>query len=98
MSAVLEAVSTHQKYKRKCDEYFWNSHRNEARGIGGLFFDYCRPNKKMSINDWFLYVSDLGNSFLDSYVPIIERRKKFNAGRYLKNFLIHSTLKSQILT
>ena len=29
-------------YKKKCDTYFWNSHRNEARGVGGLFFDLCR--------------------------------------------------------
>lgn len=91
----------YKKYKQKCDEYFWNSHRNEARGIGGLFFDYCRPNKKMSINDWFLYVSDLGNSFLDSYVPIIERRKKLSyndenkkwqeirRGRYVEFNLLH---------
>lgn len=29
-------------YKKRCDEYFWNTHRNEARGVGGLFFDYCK--------------------------------------------------------
>jgi len=91
----------YKTYKQKCDEYFWNSHREEARGIGGLFFDYCRPNKKMSINDWFLYISDLGNSFLDSYVTIIERRKnlpyssenkkwqEIRRGRYVEFNLLH---------
>ena len=55
----------------------------------------------MSINDWFLYVSDLGNSFLGSYVPIIERRKKLSyndenkkwqeirRGRYVEFNLLH---------
>jgi coproporphyrinogen III oxidase len=33
------------KYKKQCDNYFWNAHRNEARGIGGLFFDYCKATE-----------------------------------------------------
>jgi coproporphyrinogen III oxidase len=41
------------KYKKQCDAYFWNAHRNEARGIGGLFFDYCKESEEMKMEDWF---------------------------------------------
>ena len=37
-------TSLYPKYKSQCDSYFWNAHRNEARGIGGLFFDYLKPS------------------------------------------------------
>ena len=36
----------YSKYKEKCDSYFWNTHRDEARGVGGLFFDYCKATKE----------------------------------------------------
>ncbi len=62
-------------FKKKCDEYFWNGHRNEARGIGGLFFDYCKKTEETSMQDWYDYVAEIGNSFLEAYVPIVERRK-----------------------
>jgi len=91
----------YSKYKRKCDEYFWNSHRNEARGVGGLFFDYCRESNEMNIDNWFSFISDLGNSFLKSYVPIIKKRKdldynnshekwqQIRRGRYVEFNLLH---------
>ena len=41
------------KYKKQCDDYFWNAHRNEARGIGGLFFDYCKETEDMTMEDWY---------------------------------------------
>ena len=72
------------KYKKQCDTYFWNAHRNEARGIGGLFFDYCKANghpsdseqaKQMSMEDWFNFVTEVGDSFLEAYVPIVEKEK-----------------------
>ncbi len=65
----------YSEYKQKCDEYFWNSHRDEARGIGGLFFDYCKASEEMSIEDWYNFVTEVGDSFLDAYVPIVENRK-----------------------
>jgi coproporphyrinogen III oxidase len=91
----------YETFKEKCDQYFWNFHRNEARGVGGLFFDYCRADNKMSIENWFSYVCDLGNSFLDCYFPIVEKRKNFNynqqqlnwqqirRGRYVEFNLLH---------
>src|SRR5690554_4432011 len=63
------------KYKKVCDEYFWNAHRNEARGIGGLFFDHLVETDERSMENWYDFVTEIGNSFLESYVPIVEKRK-----------------------
>jgi coproporphyrinogen III oxidase len=88
-------------YKKKCDDYFWNAHRNEARGVGGLFFDYCKANEEMSMDDWYNFVTEVGDSFLDAYVPIVEKRKhlayteaqrnwqEIRRGRYVEFNLVH---------
>ena len=89
------------KYKKQCDDYFWNAHRNEARGIGGLFFDYCKATETMSMEDWYNFVTEVGNSFLEAYVPIVEKRKNLSysseqrtwqeirRGRYVEFNLVH---------
>jgi len=98
------------KYKKQCDAYFWNAHRHEARGIGGLFFDYCKATehssdseqaKQMTMENWFNFVTEVGNSFLEAYVPIVERRKnlpytaenrmwqEIRRGRYVEFNLVH---------
>ena len=89
------------KFKKQCDDYFWNAHRNEARGVGGLFFDYCKETAEMSKENWFDFVSEIGNSFLDAYVPIVEKRKnlpfteaqktwqEIRRGRYVEFNLVH---------
>ena len=89
------------EYKKKCDEYFWNSHRNEARGIGGLFFDYLKASEEMSIEAWYDFVTEVGDSFLEAYVPIVEKRKNISyteaqrtwqeirRGRYVEFNLVH---------
>ena len=74
------------KFKKTCDEYFWNSHRNAGRGIGGLFFDYQKETAEYSIQDRFNFVTEIGNSFLESYVPIVERRKKIEYTKEQKNW------------
>jgi coproporphyrinogen III oxidase len=91
----------YSEYKKKCDEYFHNSHRGEARGIGGLFFDYCKATDKMSMEDWYAFVTEVGDSFLEAYVPIVEKRKnlpyipenrtwqKIRRGRYVEFNLVH---------
>ncbi|WP_108802753.1 oxygen-dependent coproporphyrinogen oxidase [Aquimarina sp. Aq107] len=88
-------------YKKKCDEYFYNAHRNEGRGVGGLFFDYCKKTEKMSMQDWYDFVTEVGNSFLEAYVPIVEKRKEITysdaqkdwqeirRGRYVEFNLVH---------
>lgn len=89
------------KYKKRCDEYFWNTHRNEARGIGGLFFDYCKAEEGMNMGDWYAFVTEVGNSFLESYIPIVIKRKdsdftkfqrdwqEIRRGRYVEFNLVH---------
>ncbi|MBN09422.1 MAG: oxygen-dependent coproporphyrinogen oxidase [Flavobacteriaceae bacterium] len=68
----------YKKFKDKCDSYFWNSHRKEARGIGGLFFDYLRSENNKNMEDWFLFITDVGDSFLNAYLPIVNLRKNHN--------------------
>jgi len=58
------------KFKKWCDEYFTLKHRNEMRGIGGLFFDYLEGDRDKN----FAFVQEMGNAFLDAYVPIARRR------------------------
>lgn len=59
-------------YKTWCDNYFFLKHRNEQRGIGGLFFDDLnQPN----FSHCFRFIQAVGSGFLDAYCPIVERRK-----------------------
>ena len=89
------------KYKARCDEYFYNSHRNEARGVGGLFFDYCKASNGLTMENWYNFVTEVGDSFLDAYVPIVKKRKglsytkaqrkwqEIRRGRYVEFNLVH---------
>lgn len=91
----------YSKYKKACDDYFWNSHRNEARGLGGLFFDYLKETEEFSMQDRYDFVTEVGNSFLTSYAPIVEQRKalaytqehrnwqEVRRGRYVEFNLVH---------
>lgn len=91
----------YSKFKGRCDSYFYNSHRNEARGIGGLFFDYCKKSETMSMQDWYAFVTEVGDSFLEAYVPIVAKRKdlpytpdqrnwqEIRRGRYVEFNLVH---------
>lgn len=73
-------------YKKQCDEYFWNAHRDEARGIGGLFFDRLEATEEMTMDQWYAFVTEVGNSFLEAYVPIVERRKNLSYGEEQRNW------------
>ncbi len=91
----------YQAYKKRCDEYFRNTHRDEGRGVGGLFFDYCRPTEERSIEAWYNFVKETGDSFLEAYLPIVRRRKdmgyeqaqrdwqEIRRGRYVEFNLVH---------
>ena len=70
-------------YKKWCDEYFYLKHRDEARGIGGLFFD--------DLNEWgfdkcFEFVRAVGDSYLEAYLPIVDRRKDMSYGAQERDF------------
>lgn len=71
------------KYKKWCDHYFFLKHRNEPRGIGGLFFD--------DLNEWkfercFAFMQRIGDHYIKAYQPIVARRKQQPFGQRERNF------------
>lgn len=84
-------------FKKQCDDYFFLKHRNEARGIGGVFFDDYSTH---SFEHAFSVMRAVGDSYLDAYLPIIERQKDkpygeqerafqaFRRGRYVEFNLV----------
>lgn len=90
------------RYKIQCDEYFVNKHRgDEARGIGGVFYDYLRPADKAEAEKLMRFQQANGNAFLPGYLPIVEKRKEIaytgreknwqeiRRGRYVEFNLVH---------
>jgi coproporphyrinogen III oxidase len=90
------------QYKKDCDMYFANHHRNEEmRGIGGIFYDYLRPADEADLERLFAFQEATGNSFLRAYLPIVEKRREtifgeneirwqeLRRGRYVEFNLIH---------
>ncbi len=73
--------NTFKKYKKWCDEYFYLPHRKEARGIGGIFFDYKKDNWKKD----FSFVRELGVSFIKIFNKIISARKNKKWNKSQKN-------------
>ncbi len=74
------------RYKEWCDDYFYLKHRQEPRGIGGLFFD--------DLNEWefekcFAFLRSVGDAFLPAYVPIVERRKDIEYGDQQRQFQLY---------
>jgi coproporphyrinogen III oxidase len=58
------------RFKKWCDEYFALKHRGEMRGVGGIFFDYLQGDREVN----FAFVQNVGNSFIDAYLPIAKQR------------------------
>lgn len=67
--------SYYPEFKKWADDYFFITHRNETRGIGGIFFDRLSATDSISIEDRFKFVQSVGNSFLPIYLPLIEKNK-----------------------
>ena len=63
------------KFKVWADEYFFNKHRKETRGVGGIFFDYLKPDDNKTKEDYFEFVKAVGRTFLKAYRPIVEANK-----------------------
>ena len=85
-------------FKQQCDDYFHIKHRNEPRGIGGLFYD---DFNELGFEGCFAFVQAMANSYLAAYLPIIERRKdteytdkhkqfqEYRRGRYAEFNLVY---------
>lgn len=76
----------YQEYKKNCDDYFFLKHRNEARGIGGLFFDDLNTPDFLNC---FHFAQAVGNGFSKAYFPIVERRKTFSWGERQRQFQLY---------
>jgi len=74
------------KYKKWCDDYFFIKHRNEARGIGGLFFDDLNS---LDFDTSFSFMQAVGNGFTDAYLPIVEKRKAMPWGERERQFQLY---------
>jgi coproporphyrinogen III oxidase len=90
------------EYKKQCDEYFVNQHRNkETRGIGGIFYDHLRATDEPGLEKLLSFQQANGNAFLDAYLPIVQKRKdtlyseketewqEIRRGRYVEFNLLH---------
>lgn len=74
------------KYKKWCDEYFYLKHRDEPRGVGGLFFD--------DLNEWgfeksFAFMQSVGDHYVPAYVPIVNKRKDTEYGERERDFQLY---------
>jgi coproporphyrinogen III oxidase len=79
-------VNVYPKYKKWCDEYFYLKHRQETRGVGGLFFD--------DLNEWgfetsFAFMQSVGESFIKAYLPIVAARKDTAYGEHERQFQLY---------
>lgn len=89
------------KFKKWCDEYFFLPHRNEPRGIGGIFYDYLQTPDDSSFKNHFSFTQDVGKCFLNTYRQIVARHMNkqwtqeqrehqlIKRGRYVEFNLIH---------
>ena len=78
--------NVYDEHKKWCDEYFYLKHRDETRGVGGLFFD--------DLNQWDFdtclnYIKAVGQGFIDAYVPIIEKRKNIEFSEQHRQFQLY---------
>lgn len=104
LKKAMDAFGTdlYPKYKDQCDVYFSNTHRNnEMRGIGGVFYDYLRPDARFDADQLFAFQQANGNAFLEAYIPVVNNNKsktytenevawqEIRRGRYAEFNLIH---------
>jgi coproporphyrinogen III oxidase len=84
-------------FRKQCDEYFFNKHRGESRGVGGIFYDYMRDDPDY----WLDFARRNADAFVNAYMPIVRRRRnedyserhvrwqEIRRGRYVEFNLIH---------
>ena len=74
------------EYKKWCDDYFYLKHRDEPRGVGGLFFDDLNSP---GFEESFAFMQGVGNSFIPAYLPIVQRRKTMEYGERERDFQLY---------
>lgn len=79
-------ADVYPKYKNWCDEYFFLKHRNEPRGIGGLFYDDLNQG---GFESCFSFTQAVGDRFLQAYVPIVEKRRDYSWGERERQFQLY---------
>jgi len=79
-------IEAYTRYKKWCDEYFFLKHRNEPRGIGGLFFDDLNAE---GFERSFAFTRSVGDHFLPAYVPIVEKRRDMKYGEQERQFQLY---------
>jgi coproporphyrinogen III oxidase len=79
-------AEVYPRYKRWCDEYFFLKHRNEPRGIGGLFFDDLNDG---GFERCFAFMRSVGDHYLPAYLPIARRRRSMPYGRRERDFQLY---------
>jgi len=79
-------ADVYPRYKQWCDEYFFLKHRNEARGVGGLFFDDLSSG---GFEPSFAFMQSVGDHFIPAYLPIVERRKITVYGERERDFQLY---------
>lgn len=76
----------YDRYKKWCDDYFYLQHRDETRGVGGLFFDDLN---EPGFDQSFAFVQSVGDSFMNAYAPIVSRRHKHPFGARQRDFQLY---------
>jgi len=79
-------LDVYSRYKKWCDEYFYLKHRDETRGVGGLFYDDLNEG---GFERCFDFTQAVGNGFLDAYLPIVQRRKAMPYGEREREFQLY---------
>jgi len=79
-------AEAYARYKKWCDEYFYLKHRNEPRGIGGLFFDDLNAE---GFERSFAFTRSVGDHFLPAYTPIVEKRRGTKYGERERQFQLY---------
>jgi coproporphyrinogen III oxidase len=79
-------ADVYPRYKKWCDEYFYLKHRDETRGVGGLFYDDFNEG---GFERCFAFTRDVGQGFLDAYLPIVARRKDTPYGEREREFQLY---------
>ncbi|MFM9986028.1 MAG: oxygen-dependent coproporphyrinogen oxidase [Flavobacteriales bacterium] len=78
--------SYYPQFKAEADDYFFIKHRNETRGIGGIFYDYLMPGENHSADHLFEFSQAVGNTFLKAYLPIANANKALSFTEEHKNW------------